>query len=235
MSFFKRLEGIFFSPRQMFQALAEKPVWVDALVVLLILLTVFSYFIAPYSQNDQLQMMKDNAKLKQRMGETRYNEYVAKLENAPKSGIIIRNVIVGPAMSLIGLLFSSLVLMILGRFVSPQGKYVQIISAVIHANFVDKLLGNAVRLLLISAKKSIMQTSTSLALLFPRMEVASPAYIVLGQIDFFQLWMFGILAFGLSSIFKIELKKAMFLSYGFWLLKSLIYIALGIIGLQYLK
>jgi hypothetical protein len=67
------------------------------------------------------------------------------------------------------------------------------------------------------------------------MEVASPAYIVLGQIDFFQLWMFGILAFGLSSIFKIELKKAMFLSYGFWLLKSLIYIALGIIGLQYIK
>jgi hypothetical protein len=180
-------------------------------------------------------MVKDNAKLKQRMGETRYNEYVAQLENAPKSSIIIRNVIVGPAMSLIGLLFSSLVLMILGRFVSSQGKYAQIISAVIHANFVDKLLGNAVRLLLIYAKKSVMQTSTSLALLFPRMEVLSPAYIVLGQIDFFQLWMFGILAFGLSSIFKIELKKAMFLSYGFWILKSLIYIALGIIGLQYLK
>jgi len=173
--------------------------------------------------------------LKQRMGETRYNEYLEKLESAPKSGIIIRNVVAGPAMSLIGLLFSSLIIMILGRFVSSQGKYVQIVSAVIHASFVDKLLGNAVRFLLISAKKSVMQTSTSLALLFPRMEVTSPAYVVLGQIDFFQLWMFGILAFGLSSIFKIELKKAMFLSYSFWLLKSLIYIALGIIGLQYLK
>jgi hypothetical protein len=235
MSFFKRLEGTFFSPRQMFQALADKPVWVDALVVLLILLAVFSSFIAPYSQNDQLQMMKDSAKLKQRMGETRYNEYLEKLESAPKSGIIIRNVIAGPAMSLIGLLFSSLIIMILGRFISSQGKYVQIVSAVIHASFVDKLLGNAVRFLLISAKKSVMQTSTSLALLFPRMEVTSPAYVVLGQIDFFQLWMFGILAFGLSSIFKIEVKKAMFLSYSFWLLKSLIYIALGIIGLQYLK
>lgn len=235
MSFFKRLEGVFFSPRQVFQALAEKPVWVDALVVLLILLALFSYFTSPFSRNDQLQMMKDNAKLKQRMGETRYNEYVAKLESPPSSAMVIRNVVAGPAMSLIGLLFSSLVFMILGRFVSSQGKYVQIISAVIHANFVDKLLGNAVRFLLISAKKSVMQTSTSLALLFPKMEVTSPAYVVLGQIDFFQLWMFGILAFGLSSIFKIELKKALFLSYGFWLLKSLIYIALGIIGLQYLK
>jgi len=235
MSFFKRLEGVFFSPRQVFQALAEKPVWVDALVVLLILLALFAYFTSPFSRNDQLQMMKDNAKLKQRMGETRYNEYVAKLESPPSSAMVIRNVVAGPAMSLIGLLFSSLVFMILGRFISSQGKYVQIISAVIHANFVDKLLGNAVRFLLISAKKSVMQTSTSLALLFPKMEVTSPAYVVIGQIDFFQLWMFGILAFGLSSIFKIELKKALFLSYGFWLLKSLIYIALGIIGLQYLK
>jgi len=235
MSFFKRLEGIFFSPRQIFQALAEKPVWIDALIVILILLAVFSYFVAPFSQNDQLQMMKDNAKLKERMGETRYNEYVAKLENTPRSRTIIRGVVFGPAMSLIGFLFSSLVLMILGRFISSQGKYVQIISAVIHANFVDKLVGNIVRLLLISAKKSVMQTSTSLALLFPKMEVTSPAYVVLGQIDFFQLWMFGILAFGLSSIFKIELKKALFLSYGFWLLKSLIYITLGIIGLQYVR
>lgn len=235
MSFFKRLEGIFFSPRQIFQALADKPVWIDALIVILILLAVFSYFVAPFSQNDQLQMMKDNAKLKERMGETRYNEYVAKLENTPRSRTIIRGVIFGPAMNLIGFLFSSLVLMILGRFISSQGKYVQIISAVIHANFVDKLLGNVVRLLLISAKKSVMQTSTSLALLFPKMEVTSPAYVVLGQIDFFQLWMFGILAFGLSSILKIELKKAVFLSYGFWLLKSLIYITLGIIGLQYVR
>ena len=85
MSFFKRLEGIFFSPRQMFQALADKPVWVDALVVLLILLAVFSSFIAPYSQNDQLQMMKDNAKLKERMGETRYTEMTWKSSKAPPS------------------------------------------------------------------------------------------------------------------------------------------------------
>ena len=56
-------------------------------------------------------------------------------------------------MSLIGLLFSSLIIIILGRFVSSQGKYVQIVSAVVHASFVDKLLGNAVRFLLISAQE----------------------------------------------------------------------------------
>jgi hypothetical protein len=47
--------------------------------------------------------------------------------------------------------------------------------------------------------------------------------------------MFGILGLGLSAVFKIETKKAMFISYGFWLIKSLLYIALGIFGLRFLR
>jgi hypothetical protein len=47
MSFIKRLEGIFFSPKNVFQALAEKPVWVDALIVLLILLAVLYFLVTP--------------------------------------------------------------------------------------------------------------------------------------------------------------------------------------------
>ena len=82
MSFFKRVEGVFFGPTPVFRALAEKPVWVDALVILLLLLAVFSAVVAPYSQSDQLKMFKDNTKLKERMGETRYTEMIAKLESA---------------------------------------------------------------------------------------------------------------------------------------------------------
>ena len=72
-----------------------------------------------------------------------------------------------------------------------------------------------------------MQTSTSLALLFPRMEVTSTPYIILTQIDFFQLWMFGILAFGLAAIFKIKPGKALALSYGVWFLKALANVGIG--------
>jgi len=67
------------------------------------------------------------------------------------------------------------------------------------------------------------------------MEVTTPAYVILGQLDFFQIWMFGVLGLGLSAVFKIEMKKAMFISYGFWLIKSLLYIALGIFGLRFLR
>jgi len=80
-----------------------------------------------------------------------------------------------------------------------------------------------------------MQTSTGLALLFPRLEVTSTAYIVLAQIDLFQLWMFGVLAFGLAAIFKVTLKKALVLSYGLWFLKALVNIGMGLVGTAFLR
>jgi len=235
MSLFKRLEGVFFSPKPVFQALAEKPVWVDALVVLLILLAVFAYFVMPFQQQDQIGMFKDNAKLKERMGETRYAELMTRLEAPPTAGAVVRGVAFGPVLNLLGIFFSSLILLVMGRFISSQGGYLPVLAAVVHANFIDKLLGNGVRALLIATRHSVMQTSTSLALLFPKMEVTTPAYVILGQLDFFQIWMFGVLGLGLSAVFKIEMKKAMFISYGFWLIKSLLYIALGIFGLRFLR
>ncbi|MCK7522377.1 MAG: hypothetical protein MZV64_34235 [Ignavibacteriales bacterium] len=53
---------------------------------------------------------------------------------------------------------------------------------------------------------------------------------MLTQIDFFQLWMFGILAFGLAAIFKVSLRKALVLSYIVWFLKALANIGIGLIG-----
>ena len=113
---------------------------------------------------------------------------------------------------------------------STEGNYKQTISVYLHASLVHNIFGNAVRLVLILTRKSVLQTTTSLALFFPKMEVTSTSFRVLSQFDFFQIWFFGILAFGLSSVFKIDIKKAFFLSYGFWLLKSLLYIGLGALG-----
>ncbi len=80
-----------------------------------------------------------------------------------------------------------------------------------------------------------MQTSTSLALAFPNLEVTSTLYIVLAQIDIFQLWMFGVLAFGLAAILKIGIKKALILSYGLWFLKALVNIGMGLVGTAFLR
>jgi hypothetical protein len=235
MSLFKRLEGIFFNPRSVFDGLAAKPVWIDALVVVLLALIAFNLVVAPYMQKDQLQLMKDNATLKERMGDDAYAKMIERTEHPSQTSRIIQTFVTTPLFYLAALLLQSLLLLILGRFLSTQGTYVQVLSILVHASFIDKLLGNGVRLALALTRKSLMQTSTGLALFFPKMEVTSTPYIMLAQVDLFQLWLFGILAFGLAAVFKISVKKALVLSYGMWFLKALVNVGIGLIGMSFLR
>lgn len=235
MNFFKRLEGVFFNPRPVFDGLAAKPAWVDALVVILVALIAFNLLVGSYMQKDQLTLMKDNAALKERMGAERYDQMIQNMENPTASSRALQTFVRMPLFYVAVLLLQALILLILGRFMSSQGTYVQILSVLLHANLVDKLFGNAVRAGLALTRKSVMQTSTNLALLFPKMEVTSTAYILLAQVDFFQLWLFGVLAFGLAAVFKVELKKALFLSYGVWFLKALINVGIALIGVSFLR
>jgi hypothetical protein len=235
MNLFKRIEGIFFNPRPVFDGLAAKPAWVDALVVILVALIAFNLVVAPFMQKDQLRLMKDNSVLKERVGAERYDQMIQNMENPSTRSRIIQTFVTTPLFYLIALLLQALILLILSRFISSQGTYVQVLSVLLHASLVDKLFGNAVRMVLALTRKSLMQTSTSLALLFPKMEVTSTSYIMLSQVDFFQLWLFGILAFGLAAVFKIELKKALFFSYGVWFLKALVNVGIAMIGMSFLR
>jgi hypothetical protein len=235
MSFFKRLEGIFFNPKPVFAGLAEKPVWVGALIVVLIASAVFSLLISPYMQKDQLLMMQDNTKLKEKMGEERFNQMIQSIQSPSKTRILLQNLLFGPLFIAIGILFSCLIIMIMGRFITSQGSYAQILAVVVHAGYIDKLFGNAVRALLILTRKSVVQTTTSLALFFPHLEITSSAYVILAQIDFFQLWTYGVVGLGLAAIFKVDVRKGLFVSYGFWLLKTLVFVAVSLIGMKFLR
>lgn len=235
MTLAKRLEGIFFNPRPVFNSLAEKPVWADALILTLVALIAFNLVVGPLMQRDQLRLMKDNTVLKERMGEEAFGKMIEQMENPSAVRKIVQGVIVGPLFSLVGLLIQALALLVLARFLSPQGAFVHVLAALVHAAWIDKLLGNAVRLALALARGSLIQVSTGLAALFPKLEVTSTAYIVLAQVDLFQLWMFGVLAIGLAAIFKIELKKALVLSYGLWLLKALVNVGLLLVQMSFLR
>ncbi|NTV79880.1 MAG: hypothetical protein HGA24_00435 [Candidatus Aminicenantes bacterium] len=159
----------------------------------------------------------------------------AGMENPSQSRRIFQSFLMSPLTFFIGVLFSFLILLVLSRMGSTEGNYKQVLAAVVHANIIDKVLGNAVRLVLALTRQSLMQTSTGLALLFPKLEVTSTAYIMMSQIDLFQFWMFGILGFGLAAIFKISLRKALVLSYAMWFLKALANIGIGIIGMSFLR
>jgi hypothetical protein len=234
MDVFDRLLGIFLNPKLTLKAISERPVWIDALIILLIAWALFNYITAPYLQKDTLPLLENSVKLKERLGEDGFNRMIERAKNPSTTSVLISNFLTKPGLLLVGILFSSLVILVMSRFFSTEGNYKQVFSAILHANFIDKILGNALRLVLILTRKSFMQTTTSLALFFPKLEVTSSAFIILSQVDFFQLWLFGVLGYGLAAIFKIELKKALILSYSFWALKSLLYIAYGLIAMRFL-
>jgi len=235
MSLFKRLEGVFTGPKPVFDALAEKPVWVDVLIIVLVAMIAHSLVVGGYMQQDQLELMRDNIKLRERMGDDAFAKMIDRMENPPPGSLMVQTFVIVPLFAFAALLLQGLFLLILARFFSAQGRYVHVLAALVHASLVDKLLGNAVRAALALTRQSVMQTSTSLALLFPKMEVTATAYSVLSQIDLFQFWMFGILAFGVSAIFKIDLRKSLFISYGLWALKAAVNVAISFLGTSFLQ
>lgn len=234
MNFFQRFSGVIFNPQLTFQFLAHKPVWIDALVAVLIFSAVFSYLTFPFSQQDNVRAFENNFELRERVGEDRFNQMMESMRNPSSTQRLISSTL-GPVSLGIGLLISSLVLLLLGKMTSTQGHFVQIFSVYVHANFIDKILGGAIKLPLIHTTESVVQTTTSLALFFPKLEIISPAFIVLSQFDLFQIWLFGILAYGLAAVLKISIKKALFISYGFFLIKALLYTGLGLLTLQYIS
>jgi hypothetical protein len=227
MSFGGRLIGTFFEPGRTFRAIAEHPPWVDVLVVLLILISLYTYLIFPLGQRDGLRSMEDNAaKLKDKWGESQYASALERMKNQSRS---LAALLVTPLTYLVGFLFSALIVLGMGRFVSTQGNYLGVFSSLLHANLADKLLGNGLRLLLISGRKSVLQTSTGLPLFFPKLDVMSTAYAVLSQVDLFQVWTLCLFGIGLASAFKISLKKGLAISFAFWVLKSALTVALMIV------
>jgi hypothetical protein len=227
MSFGGRFQGVFFSPAPTFKSIAEKPRWVDALVVVLIFVAAAAYLTAPIASQDSLKAMKDNPKLEEKMGQDRYDKMIQNMEAGRTPGAQVRAAALGSAMFTIGLFISALVILGMGRLVSTEGAFMPIVAVLLHANFIDKILGGIVRTTLVLARQSVFQTTTSLALLAPKIEFTSISYILLSPIDFFQLWMFGLIGYGLSAIFKIPVKKGMILSYTFWLLKTLVNVGLA--------
>jgi len=235
MDFVKRLAGVFSDPRRTLASLAEKPVWVDVLVLVLIALALYSVVIMPYSRHDQLQMIKESTKLKERLGEERFNQSVQTLEAPPTTWNFIQTIGGAPLVFMLAMLVQGLMFMFFGHLTSTQGTFKQVFAALIHTNVIHALAANGVRLILTLVRKSVLQVSTGLPLLFPKMEITSTPYIVLSQVDFFQLWVFGVLAFGMSAAFKISLKKALILSYTVWLLKAVFNVGLALIGMSFIR
>ncbi len=229
MNLLQRLQGTFFSPDLTLKSVAEKPVWVGACLLVLLATLLYAILVNPYLQQDQLELMENNVELRDRYGDEQVDRMLETMRN-PTRWRTMAGYGMAAVGLLVGLLIASLILLVMGRLGSTEGRFIQIFAVLMHASFIDKLLGNVVRAFLVLYQKSFFQSTTTLAAFTPRLEVTSTPFIVLSQIDFFQLWMFGILALGLAHIFKIDRRRAFIISYAFWFLKSALHIGVTLMS-----
>jgi len=152
------------------------------------------------------------------------------MQNPNDTAALLQPFLILPITLVIGFCIQSLILLGMGKLSAADGKFKQVFSVFLHGRFIDLGLGGALKFILVLVKKSFIQTSTSLAMFFPKLAVTSPAFIVLSQIDFFGLWAYGVIGMGLAAVFKIELKKGLIFAYLMWLIKSVLYIALGLLS-----
>lgn len=230
MNIFERFQGVFTSPKRTLEGVAAKPVWVDAFIIILIVLAVYTYLVSPITNKESLAMVQNSAKLQERMGKERFDKYVEAMSNPSPTRRLITSFAVTPLTSAAFLLIQALFLLIFGRMTATAGTFREVLAVYFNASFIDKVLGRAVILLINLSRKSVFQTTTSVALLFPKMAWGSVPYVILAQLDFFQLWMFGVLAYGLAAVFKVELKKALIISYSFFAVKALINVILFLLS-----
>jgi hypothetical protein len=226
MSFFRRFFGTFAEPAGTLRSLVARPVWVDTLIVVLIAYAAFSYLVFPFGQKDSLRMLEDNAvRFTEKYGAEQYAAAANRIQSANRT---LATCVLNPVTLLIGFLFSSLIALGLGKTISTEGHYLQVFSCLVHANLVDKVLGNGLRLGLILARGSTLQISTGLPVFFPRLAATTTAYAALNQVDFFQLWMFGLFGLGLAAAFKVSVRKGLAVAGTVWLLKSLLMIGFAL-------
>jgi len=104
MNFFNRCIGVFTSPQETFKALAEKPVWIDALIVILIAIVLFTHLTMPYTLKDTAQLMENNVKLQERLGDEGFAQTMERVKNPSKASLIARVFVLTPLTIVIGFL-----------------------------------------------------------------------------------------------------------------------------------
>lgn len=228
MSLPRRFVGALLFPARTFPVLSERPVWVDALLVVLAAGAVYGSLVFPFARQDRLRTFQASAAgFVEKYGEAQYAEAVARIEGESRA---LGAFVVRPLLSLTSLLFISLVALAAGRSLTRRGHFLQVFSALLHAAFADVVVGNAVRLALIRSRGTTLHLPTGLGAFFPDLSAGTAAYAALARVDVFSLWTYGLFGVGLAAIFKLGLAKGLALSCAIWLLGGLAGFGLAVVG-----
>ncbi|MDD2890681.1 MAG: YIP1 family protein [bacterium] len=204
----KNLLKIFYAPLDVFNELKERPYWLLAFIVFLVVTLASSAGLLPIMKSTAMETMQGvphSGDAEQAMG----------FFSGPKFYLI----------SLIGVCFSTIItilfqagifLFMLSLFFTKEVNFKQLLSLTVYTKLVT-LLGVVIKFPIILAKQS-MEVHTDLLLFAPFLKPKTFLYTFLGSMDFFTIWSFVLFAIGISVFTKLERKKTYTLVFVSWLI-----------------
>lgn len=213
------LMQVFFSPKELFNRLDEKPDWVLPFVTVIAVTVVLTLILLP-------TVIKPFTMEKL---ETSFEGSEEQLER-------VRSVVGGPvlyvsslASALLGtpakLLIISGIYMLILLPQPGEGKFRRLLSITSYSALIS-VLGGIVGAAIMVARRSL-EVSLSFNLFFPFVAKNTFFFRLLTQMNFFTIWSLLVFGLGLSIVGKMNIKKSYAIVFGLWIVAILLAAAMG--------
>jgi hypothetical protein len=213
---------IFSAPTELFTRLKEKPQWVLALVIVIVVNMGVAALSTRYVDWSKQRDLATERMQERGMSEEQIEEALEQMEKftgnpvmrygAPLVGALITQ--------LIGFFFLALVYNLALPLLGTTGSYMKVVSVTAHASLVA-IPGAIVRAILMLIRRSA-EVSTSLALAFPNVE-SKFLGVVLARVDIFTIWQLVLVGLGLKVVFDTKGSKSYWLAIAVWALVTIIF------------
>lgn len=217
----KKIIDLYFSPKEVFKQLNEKPDWVIPVVLALVVSLIFTMILLP-----KVILPEGSKKIleMERLTEEQKEAAVAGLEG-------IRPYITTPIAVIVSTFFlifiKAGIFFLIFSLLGSRTVFKKIL-AVVSYSFLVGIPESILKSILMFLKGST-RVYTSLALLTPNLDFKSPVFRVLSRIDIFTIWNLSLISLGCAVIYNMKEKKTFMIVFGLWLLWLLLLLVLGFI------
>lgn len=207
---------IFYSPVEVFQDLKERPTWVWAFVIILLISLIFTFVCMPIIRQEAIRTLQE------RLPPDRAE---VALRFFSGTGFYIRTAISSLFGAAVVIFLQAGVFMLILTLIVREIEFRKLLAVTVYANLIP-LAGKLVRLPLILYKKT-MEIHTDLLLFLPFIEKRTFLYRFLSQLDFFTVWALLLFSVGIATITKLERKTSILVVFILWLAFIIIMSVIG--------
>ncbi len=198
----QKMVGVFFSPKDTFEAIDRKPDWVAPLIVIVIFTLIFTMITMPITMPEQME--KQREKLEEKgMSDDQIDQAMATGEKMGKIMAPIGIIIMVP----VAFLFFVLIFWFVGNVIlGGQTAYKKMFSVFTYSNLIGTLGFMLTAVIMLMQKTA--DVHFSFALLLPQEQSDTALYQFLKGLNVFSIWQYAVLAIGFAVIYKFSMKKS---------------------------